>query len=245
MSNVDAILQLAASYEDACLLFVKTARIRKLPNGKYRVLSQKGKNLGTSDSRSGARHRLRQVEFFKHKDKHSVEDGEVIDLTGAAEFTYSSIMRELRQKCSKEQVMDFLKIFKKIFDNSVKNKLQKPEKIALQDGLIKFNKLYKIKVNRKLIKSAAVSELGDPRLVGKYLSDIIRFTLTKINPEKRQHAIDGLKRKIYNLNENEISMKNLPASSALGQSITFVKTILFNHNPIYIRQVLNNLVRNL
>lgn len=35
----------------------------------YKVLSEKGKNLGTSTTRAGAEKRLRQVEFFKHKGK--------------------------------------------------------------------------------------------------------------------------------------------------------------------------------
>ena len=35
----------------------------------YKVLSKKGKNLGTSTSRTEAEKRLRQVEFFKHLKK--------------------------------------------------------------------------------------------------------------------------------------------------------------------------------
>lgn len=244
MNNTDTILQQASDYEDRCLHLVKEARIRKLPNGKYRVLSEKGKNLGESSSRSGAEKRLRQVEYFKHKDDNSADDS-VIDLTDIDDFSYSALMRKLRQKASKEQVKNFLKLYKLQFDKAVKNKLQKPEKVALQNALIKFNKYHKIKLKKKLIKSAAVSELGDAVLVGKYLSDIIRFTLTRISPEKRANAIQSLKHKLYNLNESEMSNKNMPASSAMGQSITFVKHVLFNHDPIYIREVLNNLVRSL
>jgi hypothetical protein len=100
-------------------------------------------------------------------------------------------------------------------------------------------------MNMDIVKNAAVTELGDPRLVGKYLADIIRFTLTRITPEKRPNALNSLKRKIYSFNEIEISNKNLPPSSAIGQSLTFVKHVLFNHNARYIREVLNNIVRNL
>jgi len=39
--------------------------IRKAGN-QYRVVSKKGKNLGTFRSRKRALKRLRQVEFFKH-----------------------------------------------------------------------------------------------------------------------------------------------------------------------------------
>lgn len=40
--------------------------IRKLDNGKYRLYSKKGKNLGTYDTRSGAEKREQQVQYFKH-----------------------------------------------------------------------------------------------------------------------------------------------------------------------------------
>ena len=35
----------------------------------YKVLSKKGKNLGSSTSKEEALKRLRQVEYFKHKKK--------------------------------------------------------------------------------------------------------------------------------------------------------------------------------
>ena len=238
--NIDNILKLANNY---CNL-IKISYIRKLPNGKYRVLSEKGKNLGTYNSRDAAKKRLKQIEYFKHVNKAD-DKIDAIDLSDIKEFSYSAFIRELRQKCSKEQVIDFLKIYKLQFDKAIKGKLHKPEKIALQNAIIKFNRLYKIKLNKKLIKNAAISELGDPALVGKYLSDIIKFVLTRISPERRRISIENLKNKIYHLDENDISSKEMPASSAIGQSITFVKHVLFNHDAKYIREVINNIVRNL
>lgn len=246
MKTVHEILQLADTYEEMCLRgLVKTARIRKLPGGKYRVLSEKGKNLGTSNTKNEAEERLRQVEYFKHRDQNSADDSEVIDLRDADDFSYSAIMRKLREKASKEQVLEFLKLFKVQFDKAVKNKLQKPERVALQNALIKFNKTHPVKLKKKLVKNAAVSELGDPILVGRYLADIVRFTLNRMAPDKKAKAIESLRRKFYAFNVNEIANKNLPPSSAIGQSITFVKHVLFNHDPQYVRDVLNNLVRNL
>lgn len=244
MDNID-LIQLKIDEYYSTLSLIKRGRIVKLPNGKYRVLSKKNKNLGTSDSKSGAEKRLRQVEYFKHQDKNNDEEQEIIDLTSADDFSYSAITRCLKQQSSMEQLLVFLKLFKNCFDKAVKNKLYKPEKIALQNSLIKFNKIYPIKLKKKLTKQAATTELGDPTLVGKYLADIIRFTLNRISPEKRPHALTNLRQKIYNLNEAEISMKNLPATASIGQSITFVKHVLFNHNPQYVRAVINNIVRNL
>lgn len=242
--NIEQITKMASQYEQLCLT-IKEGHIRKLPSGKYRVLSGKGKNLGTSDSRSGAEKRLKQVEYFKHKDKSDAQDEKVIDLTQIDDFSYSAIMRRLRKEASKEQVLYFLQLFKKEFDKAVKKKLQKPEKIALQNSLIKFNKSHPIKIKKKLVKNAALSELGDPVLVGKYLADIVRFTLNKLPAEKRAFVLPKLRTKIYHLNEQEMAIKNMPATATMGQSITFIKHVLFNHDAQYIRNVLNNITRNL
>lgn len=40
--------------------------IRQLGNGKYRLYSHTGKNLGTFGSKSAALKHERQVQFFKH-----------------------------------------------------------------------------------------------------------------------------------------------------------------------------------
>lgn len=226
-----------AQYEE----MVKTARIRKLPDGKYRVLSEKGKNLGTYPSKSQAVKRLRQVEYFKHHDSHSNDD--YIDLTDIDDFSYSAVVRKIREKAPK-QINKFLEIFKSEFDKGIQKKIQSPEKIALQISLIKFNKLFPIKIN-KLLKKAAVSELGDADSVGKHLANIVHFILTRIAPDKRQASINNLKNKFTTLNVAEISNKQMSPGSALGQSITFVKHVLFNHDPNYIKIVLNSLVRNL
>ena len=248
MYDTTQILKLASVYETRCSQdLITIARIKKMPGGKYRVVSQKGKNLGTCDSREEAEKRLKQVEFFKHRDKTKADDDsvEVIDLMGAVDFSYSAIMREMRQKASKEQFRLFIQLYKKYFDKAVKSKLQKPEKIALQDSLIKFNKLHKIKVKKKLVKNAAVSELGDPVLVGKYLSDIVKFTLNRIPEDKRAKAIESLRQKFYTFNSDEIAQKVMPASSSIGNCIAFVKHVLLGHNSSYIREVLDNISKNL
>ncbi len=247
MNKLNTLLRLASTYENECIQdLVKLAKIRKLPDGKYRVLSQKGKNLGTSRSRKAAEKRLRQVEYFKHFDHSKVDDNTpIIDLTDIDEFAYSAIMRKLREKANPEQVNQFLQIFKAQFDKAVKGKVHKPERIALQNSLIKFNKLHKVKIDKKTIKTAAIAELGNAELVGKYLSDIVKFTLQRLPMEKQMNATRRLKQKFSMLNESEISSKQLPESSAMGQAITFVKHVLFNHDAKYVREVLNSLVRSL
>lgn len=216
MHDTETLLKLASEFEAGCVSSLeKLARKRKSPIEEYR------------------------------RDNDNAEEEKVIDLTGATDFSYSAIMREMRQEADKEQVRLFLTLFKKEFDAAVKQKLQKPEKVALQNSLVRFNKRHKVKCKKKLIKNAAVSELGDPALVGKYLADIVRFTINKIPLERRAKALENLRKKFYAFNADEISQKVLPPTAAIGQSITFVKHVLINQNPSYIREVLNNLAGHL
>lgn len=237
-------MQMTDEYSSICETMQKLAFIKKMPNGKYRVLSEKGKNLGTYSSRALAKKRLSQIEWFKHKDKNSADES-VIDLTKAEAFVFSAIMRQLNKNATPEQVLEFLKLHKKAFDQAIIKKLQDPDRVALQNAMVQFGKNHQVTLNEDLIKSAAISELGDAGEVGKYLSNIIRFTLTRISEKNRFKAIETVREKLYYLNANDIANKKMPASSSMGQAITFVKHVLFNHDPNYIREVLNNIARNL
>lgn len=225
--------------------FIKVARIKKLPNGKYRVVSEKGKNLGESNSLKGAKKRLQQVEFFKHKDLNHIEEKQEIDLSKLEANSYSAIVRELNKNATKEQVIEFLSLYKHNFDKSFKAKLQKPETIALKKTFREFQKKYDLKIDSKIIKEATLAELGTAQQVGAYLANVVKFTLNKISPENRAKSINSVKRKIYNFNENELANKKMPASAASGSAITFLKHVLFKHEAGYIRAVINEIVRNL
>lgn len=209
------------------LCVVKLAFIRKLPNGKYRVVSRKGKNLGTYDSKSSAEQRLKEVEFFKHKNATKEEK---------PELTYSSIMRFLNKNCDPETINDFQKTFKENFDRLYLAGEEEPENKALEIALTTLDKIK---------KKASAIDLGDPEQAGGHLAQIVRFLLTRINPEKRAKAIQTMRKKIYYLNEYNIAGKKTPPSSSMGQSLTLLKTILLEHNPQYIRAVLNAIVRSL
>ena len=243
MKQVDLLLKTADNYYQDCLL--KVSKIISLPNGKFRVVSQKGRNLGTYHSEKSAKKRLKQVEFFKHLDSLEANDSKPkLDLSGLDEFSLSAMLRELNKNKDKKPFKLFLKVFKINFDKSIKEKVKHPEKIALDTALMQLNKHYHIKLD-KIKKTASVAGLGDPVAVARYLSDIIKFMISKISTAKRQGVLNKLKRKFYYLNEHEISSKKMPASASIGQSITFVKTVLFQQQAAYVRQVLNNLVRYL
>lgn len=93
--------------------------------------------------------------------------------------------------------------------------------------------------------AASVIEMGSPEEAGRGIADIVKFLLKRIDQDNRPEAARKLRLKIWHLNENEISSKKTPSSASLGQSITFIKTILNGHEPSYIRNVLANIVRNL
>lgn len=123
---------------------VKIAYIRKLPNGKYRVFSEKGRNLGTYDSKEQAKKRLRQIEFFKHK-KASAN----IDLSNLDNITYSSVVRELNKLVDKTALNDFIGSYKKCFDQLVSSGKENPEEQALPAALLHLKKLHNIQLAKK------------------------------------------------------------------------------------------------
>lgn len=49
-------------------MITKVSYIKKLPSGEFRVMSHKGRNMGTYKSRKQAEQRLRSIEFWKHQD---------------------------------------------------------------------------------------------------------------------------------------------------------------------------------
>jgi len=77
----------------------KTAIIKKLPNGKYRLYSRKKdndgkrKNLGTYDSRSEAEERERQINYFKH----NVDDSKALDRETRMLLDLSDIAKYLEE----------------------------------------------------------------------------------------------------------------------------------------------------
>lgn len=159
-----------------------------------------------------------------------------LDLEKADDISFSAIMREIKKQESDEAARKFLGLYKQCFDYLIINEVEEPEDKALKIALQLFSKL-----DAKIAKSAQQAS-SNAEMVGKYLANIIKFTLSRISPEKRPKSIDSLKNKIYQLNESALAGKKLPASASMGQAITFVKHVLFNRDAQYIRNVLNYIV---
>ena len=113
-----------------------------------------------------------------------------------------------------------------------------------------INNLYLLqkqaKIKQRMFKLATSTiDLGDPIQAGRGIAEIIKFLLKKIDLNNRPKSQYNLKKKIWNLNEFQMSNKKSPASASLGQSLSFVKNVLNGHNPSYIRAILREIVENL
>lgn len=87
--------------------------------------------------------------------------------------------------------------------------------------------------------------MGDSQIAGKGIAEIVKFLMRRIPYDQRISRLIKLREKINSLNEMEMASKDMPPTSAIGQSISFVKTVLNGHNPKYIRDVLKSVVNNL
>lgn len=212
----------------------KVAIVKKLPGGQWTVQSLKGKPLGKYKTKEEAVKRLRQIEYFKHHKKKKKRK------KANKEESYSSVMRDLRKSYDEDAVKNFQQTFKNLFDEAVVNGSEDPEQDALEGAMkgITFED-----DKRAMEKAASAIELGDPEYAGRYLSDVLKFVMRRISPERRQKSIDNLRKKVYYLNEYQLAARRVPPSSAIGQSITLLKHILLEHKPQYIRAVLNSVVK--
>lgn len=95
------------------------------------------------------------------------------------------------------------------------------------------------------VQAKSTLELGSAESAGKHIADMIRFLMTRISPEKRSKALNKLRYKIWTLNEHSMGAKKTPNYASMGQSITFIKTVLNGHDPAFIRDILSHIVRNL
>lgn len=218
--------------------FVKVAYIRKR-KGKWIILSEKGKTLGSYNTKPEAVKRLHQIEFFKAHPKKTKKKASKEETD-----TYSSIMRSLNASGDHDAMTAFQTTFKQVFDAAYIAGEEHPEEVALEKAKAELNEKT-AELKAMIVKTAAAIELGSAHVAGKYLADLIRWMMQRISYEKRAKAIDSMKRKIYYINEYQIASKKSPNSAVMGQAITLLKHLLLNHNPTYVRDVLNGIVRYL
>lgn len=227
-------------------MLTKESFIKKLPNGKYQILSEKGKNLGIFDSKSKAKKRLAQIEMFKHMKKKKAALGSISDSIikddDLTTNTFSSTTRDINKK-NPEDVKDFMKSFKDSFNRALEEDLEDPDCLALMQ-VMKNPK--ESSSNSKMIKIAqTLVEMGNPELAGKAISNVIKFLITKMPESERSNAVQRIRNELLSLPVNEISSKKMPASASIGQSISLIKNTLSGKDPDFIRKVIENATRNM
>jgi hypothetical protein len=158
--------------------------------------------------------------------------------------TYSSIMRSLNKDDDHDAMTSFQITFKQTFDAAYVAGEEYPEVIALNKAKTELNEKT-AELKAMIVKTAAAIELGDADSAGHYLAELVKFLLKRISQDKRPKAIQSMKRKIYYINEFQIASRRTPPSSSMGQSISLIKTLLLEHNPTYIRQVLLGIIKYL
>jgi hypothetical protein len=94
-------------------------------------------------------------------------------------------------------------------------------------------------------KLAQSISLGEPVQVGQEMAAVIGFILRSLPPEDRMAALANLKQRIATLNAAEISSKSAPPTATIGQSLTFVKTLLNGLPYNYIQTVLDSTLKSL
>ena len=98
----------------------------------------------------------------------------------------------------------------------------------------------------RMIKIAeSIATADDPAIAARGIAAIVHFLTRRIEPNKRLYALFDLKRKIYELDEYQIASKKTPTTASLGQSISFIKTMLNGRPPYYVRRVINEVVKQI
>ena len=157
-----------------------------------------------------------------------------IDLGKLDSFSLSAVMRNINKKFSNKESSLFLKIYLKHFNFLAGKK--NFEKKALKLSLIDFSKKVKIKKQ---------ADFTSPDEISSNLINLINLLLLKIKTENRNKAKQSVKTKLSTININDIANKNMPASSAIGQSLSFVKQVLFDKDPAFIKNVLTQVILRL
>lgn len=172
------------------------------------------------------------------------------------DLSYSFIVRQLR-KLDPERAREFQESFKKAFDEAFLSGIDNVDDAALMQTIQEIelnseelsakedNKVIASSRERRLLKLAQDSLGGDVKITGQHVANIIKFLLRKISYLKRYEATMKLRQKIWSLDEYQMASKKSPPTASLGQSITFIKTLLNGKDPGYIRSVLAEIVRNL
>jgi hypothetical protein len=98
----------------------------------------------------------------------------------------------------------------------------------------------KIINDSQILKEAQIRE-SDPKFVAEHIARIIMIMISKFSMESRNKARANVRRRIANLNIQEVSSKKTPAGAAIGTSIALVKNILNGKDGYFIKTVIDEI----
>jgi hypothetical protein len=75
------------------------------------------------------------------------------------------------------------------------------------------------------------------------LFKIIQFLFYRVPEKERSRFFSRVKGKVMRIAPNEMSIKKMPPSSVIGQSIAITKNLLSGLSPVFVGEVLRELVR--
>lgn len=75
-----------------------------------------------------------------------------LDLSELDEFSYSSVLREVRSQLSSEEYIDFIKIYKEFFDKTYLSDKENVKQVSMCKTLLQFGKKITIDLDKNLFK---------------------------------------------------------------------------------------------
>lgn len=205
-------------------MFIKEAYIKQIGPKKFRVYSEKGRNMGTYTSKAGAKKRLREIETFKHL--NSADDNHAFPRGGQGDvpeffrrnLDYGERGEVLRKKLSKLKAAKAalngfgLKKEAVAIKNSIKSLLLNAFiTLSLLGGAVhatnkslESGKLREIMADFALEESPNIGELKAKFPIGTTKDSIISSIYPDISTEnKKDIIIDFLEQYNPNLNFND------------------------------------------
>jgi hypothetical protein len=83
----------------------------------------------------------------------------------------------------------------------------------------------------------------NPKIVAEKIRDIIDIMVGRMSLESQQRAYPNLRSKFQRFPVGEMAAKRAPGGASIGVSMGLVKNILNGRDPIFIRTVLNELIK--
>lgn len=168
----------------------------------------------------------------------------------------------LMKKISEAEQVSYDKLFMQdMFNFSTSSIIDNKKKISelsvifseKKSSLIKegYDKYSASKISYMFIKSkypiVKTSQLNvfDHKAVGKNIADIINIMISRFSFKSRLGARENIRRRISNLNVQDISNKKTPAGAGIGTSIALVKNILNGKDSYFVKLVIEELQKNI